>query len=208
MSVTIFASCYGNYDKYAKRWFDAIDAMTVKPDAIIVATDKKLKLPASVEQHIPQTYSSLDMTFKTPIFNNWAISYAETEWVWRCDIDDQMASDAIEKAKLNGCDVYHGGYINQHGQTYIPGNITAAKVLKSPFNPIASGSAFTRDIWGVAGGFPAIAYDDWGFWRRVARHKAKFVAAGRVTYTYDHHPETSLSGKHMSDESTRIALAQ
>lgn len=208
MTVTIFASCYGNYGKYAKRWYEAIEAMTVKPDAILVATDKPLKLPKAVEQHIPGFFSAaVDQTYRTPLYNNWAISYSETDWLWRCDFDDQMIPDAIEKAKLVDCDVYHGGYINQHGTEYVPGRVSATSVLKSTFNPIASGSAFTRDIWERSGGFPAIAYDDWGFWRRCARQKAKFKAANRVTYTYDHHPETSLSGLHASDESTKAALA-
>lgn len=200
--VTIFGSCFGHYDEYAGRWADAIDHMHIKPEEVFLAVDRTLPIPKWITQVV------VDPATEWPIpgYSNYALSFIETEWAWRIDIDDMPLPDMLVGMDPD-CDVWHGGYVNQRKNVYIPADVTAQEVLALPYNPILSCSAFRaslgRDVW-----YPDIAFDDWGFWRRMAKAGARFKSAKRTLYQYDFHPETSVSGMHASDKNTREALAQ
>jgi hypothetical protein len=201
VSVTIFGSCFGGYRHYAQGWAAAIERMDPQPDAVVLAVDALMPLPGFVEQ----TVTTPMTRWPIPGYNNHALSWVTTEWAWRMDIDDQPMPDMLLDFSTD-CDVWHGGYENQHGHVYIPGDVTADEVLAAPYNPILSASAFRTALWRDGSRFPDIAFDDWGLWRRFARDGAKFKSAGRGTYLYDFHPHTSVSGQHASDANTREAL--
>jgi hypothetical protein len=202
MSVTIFASCFNGYDVYLERWVAAIERMDPQPDAVVLATDRLHSLPTMIEQ----LQCRPETRWPIPGYNNKALSVVETDWAWRVDVDDQPLPDMLVGMNTD-CDVWHGGYENQHGHVYIPGHVTADEVLAAPYNPILSASAFRMAYWRDGTHFPDIAFDDWGFWRRLARDGARFASAGRVLYLYDFHPHTSVSGMHATGLNAVEAMA-
>lgn len=162
--VTIISCVYGpTHTKFLPRWLDA--TKKIPRNALIVAPEMS-KCP----WQYPQAF-----------YLNWAANLAETEWVWISDIDDLPFPDALDGLEDVEADVWLTGFGHP-----IP-RLTNEEYLASPENVYPGSSAFRLEAFHRAGGFPDIAFQDWGLWRRMARTGATFDPSARAHFSYTQH---------------------
>ncbi len=227
-NITLWTTCFGDgYRSYVKGWFDAVLKMHPRPSHIVYVTDSPDGLILTPAQTTELMFSGIRLLVKIvpeppttkypiPYYNNIAVDACTTEWVWRCDIDDRMEPWGLRHYwNLRSCgflddmeiDVVFGGSRNAHGTQYIPQFTDTSIIALAEFNPGIAGSGFRWRTWSKVGGYPDVAFDDWGLWRLMAKQGAKFYQPGFVTYFYDLHPETSVSGKHAGRASVQEVIA-
>lgn len=187
-SVTVVSSVYGDrgFHSFVPRWFKAIGKLERQPDEVIVGTDR-FTYEASRESvsentlwAYPQAYHLHD-----------AISQTTTDWIWICDIDDLAMPDALNGIDDVQEDVWQMGYLRHPDELlYIPPQLACSDILASEKNEFVAGSAFRRDAFEEVGGFPDVALQDWGLWRRMARHGMRFLSSDRAHFHYNRHLAT------------------
>lgn len=119
-----------------------------------------------------------------------AIMAADTDWVLIADIDDVLHPDALEGIDTIAADVWQLGYVRSDAEEYLPPRLTPAELLAANKCVYVGSSAIRTDIFHDCGGYPDIALQDWGLWRRLARHGAVVEPSTRTHFTYMRHPET------------------
>jgi hypothetical protein len=184
--VTVWTTVFGSYHRFLEGWLQA--AEMARPDRLLVVSDRPLKVPADVIVAEPVG------EFPEHRFRNLACEVADG-WLWQIDVDDRILPDALEVLAGRSCDAVMVGCVTSRGSEYIPAVMPHADFLAGP-NRYLSGSPFTKQLWERAGGFPDVAWSDWGFWRRCARAGARFEAAGRACYWYREEPQDSLTGRY------------
>ena len=185
--VTVVSSVYGdrNYHSFVPRWFKAIRNLENPPAEIIIGTDRP------TYESAVEVVSENRWTYPQAFHLQDAISHASTEWVWICDIDDLAMPDALNGIEDVTEDVWQMGYVRQPDELYyVPPQLAAAEVLASEKNRFVAGSAFRRDAFEEVGGFPDVAFQDWGLWRRMALHGMRFKSSGRAHFYYNRHLAT------------------
>ena len=93
-------------------------------------------------------------------------------------------ADGIEDVES---DAWILGYHRQNGEYYTAPQLTASEYLEQPGNPFPACSAIRRDSYLRAGGFPDVAFQDYGLWRRMAHVGMTFQASTRAHYRYSLH---------------------
>lgn len=186
MTVAVVSCVYGTtHTRFVKRWAAAIQALDPKPDAVIVATDGGIHIPGAkvVESYChwrhPQAW-----------YLQQAIMAAETDWVWIVDIDDEAYPSGLKGLEDVAADVWQVGFERSDGEKYRPPQLTAAEFLASKQNVFVGASMIRTDIFRDVGGYPDVALQDWGLWRRLARHGATFESSSRLHFAYMRHPRT------------------
>lgn len=195
MSVTVITCCYGTrHPSFWKSWWQSVQQLDPAPDQAIICYDGirgrlgedlrtvPLRTVWSVNAHrwrYPQAY-----------YLQRAVEAAETEWVWILDIDDIALVNALDGLDAVAADVWQMGFLRSDGERYVVPTMTNAEYLDGIGNPYVAGSAFRVDAFKEAGGFPDIAFQDWGLWRRLARAGAWFESSGRPHFHYMRHPHT------------------
>lgn len=174
MSVTVVSCVYGDYNRYLPTWGAAVRGLEPKPDATIVHTD--WDVPCDW-QH-PQAF-----------YLQKAIEKADTEWVVISDIDDLPHTDALAGLEDVQADVWQMGFDRSDGERYIPPTLTPEEVLAMDRNVLVGSSAIRTEAFHAVGGFPDIALQDWGLWRRLARAGYTFESSGRTHFRYMRHDQ-------------------
>lgn len=196
--VTVWTTVFGRYHRFLPDWLSAVEA--AEPARVLVVSDRMLSLPVDVV--VVRSSSE----FPEAEMRNVACRESDG-WLWQIDVDDRILPDALRALEGRVCDVLQVGYQSSAGHVYVPSVAPNDEYLKHP-NCYTSGSPFTKDIWERAGGFPNIAFSDWGFWRRCARAGAHFEEAGQVCYWYREEPQDSLTGKYLETRHVAEAMAQ
>jgi hypothetical protein len=202
-SVTVFAGLYGtDYDHYLPAWLEAVKA--AKPSAIIIGTDRKRTIPG-----VTVVVKKAPATQRHPAahYQNLAASAADTEWLCQMQIDDLIRPDAFDGLDAVTADVWQVGYERSDGYTYTPHALPGADLLALQDNPYVMASPIRREAFTAAGGYPDIAFEDFGLWRTLARGEHTFAAAGRITFDYSWHPETSRTGQDDTNRAAHLAEA-
>jgi hypothetical protein len=194
--VTVWTTVFGTYHRFLDGWLEA--ATQAGADRLLIVSDRPLDVPADVVVQEPQG------AFPESFMRNVACKNGDG-WLWQIDVDDRIMPDALEVLHGRDCDVVQVGYVTGKRGLCIPAVVPNARYLNSP-NGYTSGSPFTKDVWERAGGFPDIAWSDWGFWRRCARVGARFEAAGRTCYVYRQDYADSLTGKYQDKRHVREAM--
>lgn len=184
--VTVVTCVYGDrgYERFISQWEHAIKALDPRPDAVLAVCDRNYPIGCA---HV----FCADCTWQYPqaFYLQQAVSLAMTEWVWIVDIDDLALPDALAGIDDVDADVWQMGFHRSDGVTHIPPRLTGADYLMSLRNVFAAGSAFRLEAFNRAGGFPDIAFQDWGLWRRLARSGATFESSARAHYRYMLHDD-------------------
>jgi hypothetical protein len=201
MAVTLWTTCFGSYGRFLDGWIDA--AMRSGADEILVASDTPRPVPDGVRLEVVDT----DFRFREAGFRNEACALAEHEWLWQIDVDDRIVPDAARMVEGHTAGVVQVGYQRSDGPIYIPGVIANERYLASGGNSYVSGSPFTREAFEASGGFPDIAWSDWGLWRRMARAGVTFAAANQVAYWYRWEPHDSVTGIYTDPQHVAEVLA-
>lgn len=186
MSVTVWTTVFGTYHRFLGGWLEA--AHGANPDRVLIVSDRPLNVDGDVI--VAEPYGE----FPEAHMRNVACESGHG-WLWQIDVDDRIMPDALGVLEGRSCDVVQVGYQSTAGGIHIP-TVVAHDLFLGGWNRYISGSPFTKDVWVRAGGFPHVAWSDWGFWRRCARIGAKFEAAGRACYVYREEPHDSLTGRY------------
>ncbi len=173
MSVTVVSVIYGEgYEQWAGEWMDSLQAMVTKPDDVVLHRDTRRE-----HERYPQA-RLLDDVIRY---------HVRTEWVWVLNIDDLALPGGLDGLDNVGADVWLAGYRRSSGREVIPRAMTNADFLASQMNPYPSMSPFRRKAYLEVDGYPVIGNEDWGLWRRMARHGGTWEASGRVHCIYREH---------------------
>jgi len=183
MGVTLVSTCWGSYADELPFWLAAVADLDPPADAVIVAGT------IDPGPHATWVRWDEDPTHPADALNS-AIAAAGTEWVCCVDVDDRptrslLAVDAGDDADVVAVGVRYA----DSGRVWIPGGVTAGRVLESGENLVTAGSLFRRSMWERVGGYQASdgwVYD-WGLWRRMAAADARFRCSGTVGYTHRPH---------------------
>ncbi len=184
MTVAVVSCVYGGYRDFVPRWWEAIQTLNPPPDQVIVASDRLHAQPFS------QVVKPCTWAYPQAFYLNAAVTAADTDWVWVCDIDDYAMPDALQGIDDVDADVWQMGFKRSDGEVYIPPQLTAAQYLGMETNVFVAGSAFRVDAYRRAGGYRDVAIQDWGLWCVLAAHGATFESSGRAHFHYMRHPRT------------------
>ena len=201
-SVGIF-SCQFNgwYQGFLPGWFEA--CLATGADRIVLVSDRYQDVPRGVKLHVVDPPSKVG----APFFLNQAVQVLGTDWCWNMDIDDLICSDSVDQMRFVDADVWCAGMRTTEGSVYIPRGMSAERILESDRNYMNAGSAFRREVFEEAGGYPNVRLYDWGLWRRLARIGASFVCSGRVDYLYRMgHESLSFRAETPEDRAEVLAL--
>ena len=180
MTVTVVSCLYGEgYDRFVPAWLASVRALNRQPDEIIIGSDIDRRLDgvrfvsAPCSWRYPQAFH-LQQAFEA----------ASPGWVWHLDIDDVALPDALDGLEDVAADVWQMGYLRADGLRYTPPHLTAAEYLAQQGNPFVGTSAVRTEAFARCGGYPDIAFEDWGLWRSMARTGATFESSGRIHFRY------------------------
>jgi len=201
VGVTLWTTCFGSYGRFLDGWLDA--ALQAGAGEVLVVSDIVRPVPAGVRLVVTST----DFKFREAGFRNTACEYAEHDWLWQIDVDDRIAPGAARMVEGHTAGVVQVGYHRSDNMIYIPPAIPNERYLSSGGNCYVSGSPFTRQAFEVSGGFPDIAWSDWGLWRRMARAGVTFAAANEVAYWYRWEPHDSVTGIYTDPQHVADVLA-
>jgi hypothetical protein len=187
MTVTVVSCVYGDYPRFSGRWARAVGGLDPAPDAVVVASDTNLDIDGA------WTIKSVcDWKHPQAYYLQLAITRATTDWVWIVDIDDIPYKDGLDGLEelADWVDVWQMGFDRSDGETYVPPALSPDEFLASDRNVYVGTSAIRTDIFHDCGGYPDVALQDWGLWRRLARHRAIVESSGRTHFRYVRHPDT------------------
>lgn len=189
MTIAVVTVAYGApYRKFLTGWGQAINALTTKPNEVVVATDCPVEaIDRLAELSVPHTTIRVQGQHKNhpQWYVNQAIAVTSTDYVIKMDADDRFFPHALDNVEEHGADVVALGI--QVGDVQLPSRpVTAHNILTCSENLVFSGSAFRRWVWEAAP-FRDMIYEDWAFWIEAAKNNATFAATGRVDYEYRQH---------------------
>lgn len=186
MTVAVVSCVYGaTHRRFIERWADAVRALHPAPDDLIVATDTYQNIPGA---RTIECFS--DWKHPQAYYLQRAVTAADTDWVVVADIDDVLHPDALRGIDEVAADVWQFGFVRSDAEVYLPPRLTPAEFLSSDKNVYVGSSAIRTDIFHDCGGYPDVALQDWGLWRRLARHGAVVEPSIRTHFTYMRHPQT------------------
>jgi hypothetical protein len=201
IDVTIVTAVYGDkYDEFIDGWIESVEALNPAPARVLIGTDKQKDV--KFEQVVRDCK---DVKWKSPYLWNECIKESLTEWVWVLDIDDRFVSNALTMLKTDA-DVVAVGLKIFGDADYIPQAISTQTIIDSESNYLNCGSPIRRTVWEKVGGYPEIAFTDWGMWRILARANAKFYFPNKVGYIYRREPANSMSGWAETTQNKKEAL--
>ena len=188
-SVTVISCLYGRtHDRFLWEWLSAVRQLDPAPAEVIIATDRYRHITDGALEVFRRHNDGT--RYPQAFYLNKALEQVETEWVWIHDIDDLAFPDALEGLDDVDADVFQMGYLRSDGLVYLPPELAAAEVLASPRNPFVAGSCVRTEALRAVGGFPDIAFQDWGLWLQLARAGATFAASDRPRFHYRRHGST------------------
>jgi hypothetical protein len=199
VSVAVVTCLYGEgYQRFVRPWLAAVRGLNTRPDEIIIATDRGYIIDgaditaARCTWAHPQAFH-LQEAFET----------ATSEWVWKLDLDDVALPDALDGLDEVSADVWQMGYLRTDGLRHIPPQLSATEFLLSTGNPFVSSSAVRRRAFQRCGGYPDIAFEDWGLWRRLALAGCTFESSGRPHFRYTQGSYTRTAVELVTSERSR-----
>jgi len=201
VGVTLWTTCFGSYGRFLDGWVEA--AVESGADELLVVSDIVRPVPDGVRLVV----SSTDFRFREAGFRNTACRYAAHDWLWQIDVDDRILPGMARLVDGVTAGVLQVGYVRSDGFQYVPPALSPEEYLGWGGNPYVSGSPFTRDAFDRSGGFPDVAWSDWGLWRRMARARVASAAAGVVAYRYRWEPHDSVTGLYGDPQNVADVMA-
>ncbi len=192
VSIAAVTAAYGDFVRFVPAWEEAMYALGC--DEVLVLTDAA---------YDPDTWSHSAWKNPCAYYFQQIASEARSDWIWPLGVDDMPVSDALDGLGDVDADVWQMGYQqSSDGVVCIPPQRTAGEFLASRFNYFVGGSPYRREMFERCGGYPDIVFEDWGLWRRMARHGARFESSGRVNFHYIRHDKTRSHTSNLSGAET------
>lgn len=208
--LTVVVAAWGAagnpYSRFVGRWWAAVERMRPGPsEVVVVHTDPE---PLGLLAAAPAGLAVRSVPIPaSPAVDFWnaGVEAASQPWVSTIGVDDCYRPDALEllaKADKAGAEimVWHHYELGSHvwHTSWNP------KVLKR-CNTVQGASPFRRDLWQRVGGFPRVAWSDWGFWLRCSKAGAKVAHSQRVGVDFDPGVGHSTFSGRSLQESDRVA---
>jgi hypothetical protein len=188
-TIAIVSSLYGGeYDVFVPDWYEALENMVRQPDEIILHRG---------ERQPGELYPEARL-------QNEAAERVTADWIWQLNVDDLALPDALVGIDLVASDVWLMGFRRDDGEQYIPTVLPNHEYLSLESNPYPSMSAFRLQAFDDVDGYPMIAHEDWGMWRRMARAGCTFHSSGRVHSTYQTHPLQRTATELLTGDSEKM----
>lgn len=187
--LSLYTVVFGeDYHEYLDGWVDA--ALKVGADEVVVVSDRHRVLPDGVRLERHDT----SYRWREAGMRQYAVGLCTSDWVWLIDVDDRVMPDVAGVVDRDA-DVVQVGFIRSDGQVTVPNIVPHSQFLEQRMNRYVGTSPVRRKKLEAVGGWPDVGYADWGLWRKLARAGARFVAADRVCFEYNWHPDSSLTGQ-------------
>lgn len=185
--LTVVVMSYGEpgnqYCQFVDRWWSSVVAIN-PAEVIVVHTDPEpLGLLAKAPSQL--NVRSMPMAGSHPVALNVAIEAATQPWVSAIGVDDCYrpgATELLPQADAMGAEIMLWDHYEIGSHVWR--TFWNAERLTTA-NTVQGASPFRRSLWQRAGGFPDIAWSDWGFWLRCAKAGAKTVHFGTVGVDFD-----------------------
>ena len=203
MRVSVPVAVWGEeWGRFAPEWFDAVDAMTRKPDEIVIG----LEDPDRAHVHI-RDLGNIDMrvvTLEPGGFNdywNQVFDACTGDWIAPCCIDDRFLPDAlaeIDAADAAGAELMVDGIVWKYrGDSWMGyWDVQAlGRVLTLP-----GAAPFKRSLYDRIGGFRSDIYSsDWAFYLDAAAAGVEVYQASTLRIIFDEgNAHETRSGVRMS----------
>lgn len=160
----------------------AVNALTVKPDEIVLVTD-------GVVPNFHCTLVSTDKPWNLGDWYNLGFAVASGDWVVWTGADDRLRPHALDQVPTCQADVLALGLQYNTGQRWLPQQVTADQVLQVSQNLVPCGSPVRRSLWqGIPFQPQLYPFDDWAFWVGCAAQGATFATTHTIDVDYDYGP--------------------
>lgn len=180
--ITVIVPAYGPlgspYAAFVARWWQAVAAMDPRPAEVVVvhSAGDPLGAVSAAPEGMPVVAVEADGR-RVEDFLAAGVAASTQPWCCCVGLDDTLQADAmadLEAAEAAGADVLV--WCHHDGET-IRRNRWTGRGLRED-NTVHGSSPFRRETFDRVGGFPAVAWSDWGLWLR-------FAAAGAVPHHVD-----------------------
>ena len=188
--VSVIVPSFGppgsHYAAFVPRFWQAIKAMSPRPaEVVVVHTDPEpLGILTSCWGHTDVRAVVPDGTSMAEMINA-GVRAASQEWCCTVGVDDMLTPDALRHlpdAMRVGAEIMAWDHQEENGAVYVS-TWEPYRLLR--YNTLTGSSPFTRGIWSHCGGFPDVAWCDWGFWLRCASVGARVFCTNHVGVTWD-----------------------
>jgi len=189
--VSVIVPSFGppgsHYAAFVPRWWEAIRRMSPQPaEVVVVHTDPEplgilAAAPAGMAVRsvvVPGGTSMAEMV-------NAGVRAASQPWCCGVGVDDMLTPDAfvyLERADDLHAEIMLWNHAEENG-TVREGSWRPYRLLRE--NTVHGSCPFTVGLWRAVGGFPDVAWSDWGFWLRCAAYGARAWKTHHVGVVWD-----------------------
>jgi hypothetical protein len=191
-TVAVVSAIYGDdYDCFVHDWMQSIQRLVRPADEIVLHRG-----------------FARGEAYPWGRIMNEAVAGTSAEWIFPLGVDDMVLPSGLDGIDEVEGDVWLMGF--ERGDVeFIPAALPNDEYLDSARNVYPGLSCFRRSAWEKVGGYPIIADEDWGFWRKLARAGATFSASGRVQTIYrDHDGQRTKAKKLLPREERELQRQQ
>ena len=204
--VAVWGEPGNRYSRFVSRWWDAIAAMKPRPaEVVVVHSDPEpLGLLAAAPDGIPVV--AVPFAGSHAAMCNAGVRAASQPWCSTIGVDDCYCPDALGllgAADAIGADVMVWNH-RERDSDHVWECFWSSRHLRR-CNTVQGASPFRKALWERVGGFPDLAWFDWGFWLMAAKHDAMALNTNRIGVIFDAgHSHDTFSGPALP-ESERLA---
>jgi len=182
MSISLVVCCSKKYEHHLPGYMEAVDALTTKPDEVVLVTD-------GVVPDFDCTLINTDQGWNLGNWYNLGFAAATADWVVWTGVDDRLRPHALEQVRTCQADVLAFGLQYTTRQKWLPLTVTAEQVLQVKENLVPCGSPVRRSLWqGIPFQPQLYPFDDWAFWVGCAAQGAIFTTTNTIDVDYDYGP--------------------
>jgi len=186
--IAIVVPAYGEpgnpYAAFGRRWMDAVARMDPAPAEIVVAHSIPEPL-GLLDLGVPVTaIPVVGAGLRVEDYCSAGVAAAIQPWVSCVGVDDVLQADAL--ADLAAADAVGAEVMlwdHHDGEQRRRGRWSPYAMLRD--NLVHGSCPFRRSLWRRVGGFPRVAWADWGFWLRCAAADAIVHRSDRVGVLWD-----------------------
>ena len=189
--VSVIVPSYGppgsHYAAFVPRFWQAITAMDPRPaEVVVVHTDPEpLGILASWGGDVRCRAVAVPAGLSMARMLNAGVREASQPWALTVGIDDMLTPEALRylpDAKAAGAEIMLWNHAEESGAVR-EGSWQPYRLIRR--NTLHGSCPFTRGLWQAVGGFPDVAWCDWGFWLRCAAYGARAYQTHHVGVVWD-----------------------
>jgi hypothetical protein len=174
------------YSGFVGRWWEAVMAMSPKPAEVVVVHSEPEPLGLLNAAPAGMKLVAVPCEGTAPQMANAGVRAASQPWFSAIGVDDTYRPDAfkhLEAATQVGAEIVVWNH-QERDSDHVWECFWSPAVLRRA-NTVQGASPVRRSLWERAGGFPDVAWWDWGFWLRAAAAGAVAMETGAIGVDFD-----------------------